>query len=100
MLQFASWAIRSADISINPCITLEMSLAGKESIIPDYLDYASTKAFTTKLDGQTTGTTPETEPSEQPSVQDLLAQGRLIRVAARAVLKGTVDAKEVSKDGE
>ena len=26
VLQFASWAIRSADISINPCITLEMSL--------------------------------------------------------------------------
>ena len=77
-----------------------MSLAGKEPIIQDYLEYASTKVFTTKLDGQTTGTTPETEPSEQPSVQDLLAQGRLICVAATAALKLTVDAKDSSKDGE
>ena len=100
VLQFASWAIRSADISINPCITLAMSLAGEEPIIPDYLDYAGTKSFITKLDGQTTGTTNETETWEQPSAQDLLAQGQLIRVAATSALKETADTKESSRDGE
>jgi len=100
VLKFASWAIRSADISINPCITLEMSLAGKEPIIPDYLDHASTRSFTTKLDGQTTGMTSENDPSEQPSTQDLLAQGQLICVAATAALRKTAVTKESSSDGE
>ena len=82
MLKFASWAIRSADISINPCITLEMSLARKEPIIPDYLNYASTKAFTTKLDGQTTGTIPGAEPIELPIIQDSTAEPLALVVAS------------------
>ena len=74
VLQFASWAIGSADISINPCIALEMSLAGQGPIIPDYLNHASTKAFTTKLDGQTIYTIPGAKLIERPVTQGSTAK--------------------------
>ena len=58
-----------------------MSLAGKEPIIPDYLNYANTKAFTTKLDGQTTGTIPGAEPIELPIIQGSTAEPLALVVA-------------------
>ena len=90
-------AIRSADISINPCITLETSLAGQEPIIPDYLNHASTKACTTRLDGQTTGTIPGVEPIERPIRQGTTA-GPLALVPSSELANSSDDESASSRN--
>ena len=73
-----------------------MSLARKEPIIPDYLNYANIKAFTAKLDGQTTGTIPGAEPIELPIRQGSTAE--LLALLVTSELADSSDDECASSD--